>query len=58
MESLRGSMEGYMAYMARITAYGVDVVKETTPSPITITIDQSVNVCASQNVQMINSVGV
>jgi hypothetical protein len=41
---------GYLAFIARITAFGVDVVERTAISPIEITIDSSVNVHGSQNV--------
>ena len=43
---------GYATFMARITAFGVDVVEGTQRSPISITIDSSVNVHGSQNVQI------
>jgi hypothetical protein len=49
---LRGSMGSYLAFMAKITAFGVDVVEGNITSPITVTIDSSVNVHGSQNVQV------
>jgi hypothetical protein len=49
---LRGGMGSYLAFMAKITAFGVDVVEGNVASPITVTIDSSVNVHGSQNVQV------
>ena len=42
----------YLAVMAKINAYGVDVVEGTAKSPIAINIDRSVNVHGSQGVQI------
>jgi hypothetical protein len=42
----------YLALMAKITARGVDVIEGNTTAPIAITIDSSVNVHGSQNVQI------
>lgn len=49
---LRGGMGVYLALMARITAFGVDVVEGNVAPPISISIDSSVNVHGSQNVQI------
>jgi hypothetical protein len=47
-----GSRIGIVTFMARIRALGVDVVEGTVPPPFAITIDSSVNVQGSQNVQI------
>jgi hypothetical protein len=49
---LRSGMGAYLAFMARITAFGVNVIEGTAAAPITITVDSSVNVQGSQNVQI------
>jgi hypothetical protein len=43
---------GYAALMAKITVFGSDVIEGNIESPITITVDSSVNVHGSQNVQV------
>jgi hypothetical protein len=48
----RGGMGSYFAYMAQITAFGIDVVEGTAQAPIAVTIDSSVHVLGSQNVQV------
>jgi hypothetical protein len=45
-----GPGRNYLAYMAHISAFGVDVVEGKSQPPISITIDSSVNVHGSQNV--------
>jgi hypothetical protein len=47
-----GPGRNYLAYMAHITAFGVDVVEGNSRPPISITIDSSVNVHGSQNVMV------
>ena len=42
----------YAAFMARITAFGSDVIEGVARPPIAISIDSSVNVHGSQNVQI------
>jgi hypothetical protein len=42
----------YPSGLAKILAYGVDVVEGTTTPPITITVDSSVNVHGSNNIQI------
>ena len=42
----------YRAVMAKINAYGVDVIERRVQPPIAINIDQSVNVHGSQGVQI------
>lgn len=49
---VREGMDNHLIFMARITAFGVDVVEGNVASPITVTIDSSVNVHGSQNVQV------
>jgi hypothetical protein len=48
----RGAMGRYLAFMARITAFGVDVVEGNTVPPISVTIDSSITVQGSQGVQI------
>jgi hypothetical protein len=47
-----GPGRNYLAYMAHITVFGVDVVEGNSRPPISITIDSSVNVHGSQNVMV------
>jgi hypothetical protein len=47
-----GMRPGIDAFVAHIKAFGVDVVEGTERPPIAITIDSSVNVHGSQNVQI------
>jgi hypothetical protein len=46
------SLTKYLAVMARISAYGVDVIEGEAKPPIAINIDASVNVHGSQGVQI------
>jgi hypothetical protein len=38
--------------MARVTAFGVNVIEEKVPAPISITLDSSIKVAGSQNVMI------
>lgn len=49
----KGSMGvGYLALMAKITAYGADVIEGNIPAPISISVDNSVSVHGSQGIQI------
>jgi hypothetical protein len=48
----RGLARSYLAFMTRITAFGVDVIEGVSKPPIEISIDSSINVHGSQNVQI------
>jgi hypothetical protein len=48
----RGLAHSYLAFMARITAFGVDVIEGVLKPPIAISIDSSINVHGSQNIQI------
>lgn len=49
----RSSMgAGYLAVLAKITAFGVDVIEGGKPAPIAITIDNSIAVHGSQGVMI------